>query len=421
MNKKKVAVVGLGYVGLPLAILARNNGHEVIGIDTDLKKINLIKNGLSPITNEEVTEELRLSPLNVSDQYSEVKDRQVIVICVPTPLMKDESPDYSFLISACKSLGKFLNKGQLIIVESTINPGTTQEILIPVLEKISNLKAGEDFYIAHVPERLNPGDTKWQIKNIQRVAGAINQVSLEKTIDFYQSIIDAKINPMSSIKEAEAVKIVENCFRDINIAFVNELAMSFSKLGINLQNVIEGASTKPFGFMPHYPGCGVGGHCIPVDPYYLTNYAKKNGFNHKLLLTARKINKSMPSFTVKQLLSLAKRAKLSKQKLSVCILGITYKANIADTRESPSLDIFNLLNRLNIKTTTHDPFLSEKSLDESLKGINAVIIATAHKEYLSLLPDYFINKGIRIIVDGRNCLNYEKFKNSQLLYSGIGC
>lgn len=421
MNKKKVAVVGLGYVGLPLAILARNNGHEVIGIDTDLKKINLIKNGLSPITNEEVAEELKLHPLNVSDQYSKIRDRQVIVICVPTPLMKDESPDYSFLISACESLGKFLNKGQLIIIESTINPGTTQEILIPILEKTSNLKAGEDFYIAHVPERLNPGDVKWQIKNIQRVAGAINQVSLEKTINFYQSIIDAKINPMLSIKEAEAVKIVENCFRDINIAFVNELAMSFSKLGINLQNVIEGASTKPFGFMPHYPGCGVGGHCIPVDPYYLTNYAKKNGFNHKLLLTARKINKSMPNFTVKQLLSLAKRAKLSKQKLSVCILGITYKANIADTRESPSLDIFNLLGKLNIKTTTHDPFLSEKSLDESLKGINAVIIATAHKEYLSLLPDYFINKGIRIVVDGRNCLNYEKFKGSELLYSGIGC
>ncbi len=421
MKKYKVAVIGLGYVGLPLALLISKKGHDVVGIARNKEKLELIRNGISPITDKRVASELKSTRLTVTDQFDVLSNVEVIVICVPTPINEDNSPDYTFIISACENIGKFLKKDQLVTIESTVNPGTTEEIIIPILEKKSLLKAGSEFFIAHVPERLNPGDEVWHVGNIPRIAGAINTESLNEALLFYQSFIDAEVFPMTSLKEAEAVKIVENCFRDINIAFVNELAMSFSHLGINLMNVIKGASTKPFAFLAHYPGCGVGGHCIPVDPYYLINYAGKNGFNYEFLLAARKINNNMPKFTVDLLMKAIKETSLNKKKIKVCILGLTYKPNINDTRESPSFKILSILENGGVAVTTYDPFITKDSLDNALEGAQAVIIATAHNEFKSIKPEYFIKKGIKIIIDGRNCLDFETYTKSSLVYKGIGC
>ncbi len=421
MKKYKVAVIGLGYVGLPLALLISKKGHDVIGIAKNKERLAQIRNGISPITDKRVSSDLKAAKLTVTDQFDVLSKVEIIIVCVPTPINEDNSPDYTFIISACESIGAFLKKGQLVIIESTVNPGTIEEIIIPVLEKTSDLKAGSEFFISHVPERLNPGDEVWHVGNISRVAGAINTDSLNKTLSFYRSILDADVLPLATLKETEAVKVVENCFRDINIAFVNELAMSFSHLGINLMNVIKGASTKPFSFLAHYPGCGVGGHCIPVDPYYLINYGGKNGFNYEFLLAARKINNEMPKFTVDQLIKSINAIGVKKKEIKVCVLGLTYKPNINDTRESPSFKILNVLKKEGIEASTYDPFITKDPLDVVLDGVHAVIIATAHKEFISIKPDYFINKGIKVIVDGRNCLDFEAYTQSSLVYKGIGC
>ncbi|MGH7936418.1 MAG: nucleotide sugar dehydrogenase, partial [Chthoniobacterales bacterium] len=283
VSNETVAVVGLGYVGLPLSILAHARGYAVRGIDIDAGKRAEIKSGSVPDLAEPFLEELRASPFPVSGQFAEIAAADIIVVCVPTPVDEEHNPDLSPVVSACERIAAFLRKGQLFILESTVHPGTCEEIIIPLLEKISGLRAGKDFGVAHCPERINPGDKYWPVQRIPRVVGATDVRALERAADFYRSILDALVYEMKNIREAEAVKVVENSFRDINIAFVNELAMSFSKLGIDVMNVIEGAATKPFSFMPHYPGCGVGGHCIPVDPYYLIRYAKQNGFSHEFL------------------------------------------------------------------------------------------------------------------------------------------
>lgn len=271
---KSIAVIGLGYVGLPLALLAERKGFAVIGLDIDKEKISLIRNKVSPFKDDAISEELKSTSIVVTTEPSSLAEVDVIIICVPTPVHKNHLPNLEPVIRASKSIAQYLKRGQLVVLESTVNPGVSENVIIPLLEE-SGLKAGKDFYVSHCPERINPGDTKWSLVNIPRVVGSLEKVGLEKTLALYRSLIEADIVPMHSLKEAEAVKVVENSFRDINIAFVNELAMSFSTLGIDVTNVIKGAATKPFAFMPHFPGVGVGGHCIPVDPYYLIEYAQK--------------------------------------------------------------------------------------------------------------------------------------------------
>jgi UDP-N-acetyl-D-glucosamine dehydrogenase len=286
MNKKilgNLVVVGLGYVGLPLALLADRKNWDVTGVDNNPDKIEKINNKIAPFADEKISAELKTSTLKATSDKSVVKNADIIILCVPTPVYEDHMPNLEPVISACEGIAPFLTKGQLVILESTVNPGVCEEIVIPILEKNTALKAGEDFYVAHCPERIDPGNTNWDVETIPRVVGSLEKIGLTKAMDFYGSILISKVKPMNNLKEAEAVKIIENVFRDINIAFVNELAMSFQRLGIDVVNVIEGAGTKPFAFMPHFPGCGVGGHCIPVDPYYLIDYAKKNGFRHEFL------------------------------------------------------------------------------------------------------------------------------------------
>src|SRR5512146_1842259 len=298
----KVSVIGLGYVGLPLALLAANKGFEVTGVDLSKERVAAVNARKDPLGDEYVSKRIADTNLAATDDFKSVAASQIIIICVPTPVKDGYEPDLAYLESAAGSVAKNMKKGSLVVIESTVNPGVCDEVVIPLLEKQSKLKLNEDFYVAHCPERINPGDPKWFVENIPRVAGGSSQKGLKMTVDFYTRIIDAPIKPMDSLKEAEAVKIVENSFRDINIAFVNELAMSFTKLGIDIKNVIDGAATKPFSFMPHYPSVGVGGHCIPVDPYYQIKYAKGHGFNHEFLSLARSINNRMPEFTVERLI-----------------------------------------------------------------------------------------------------------------------
>lgn len=421
---KKISVIGLGYVGLPLAILADKKGYEVFGIDINQNKIDLINAKKTPFKDRKLEKELRNSKITAFANFSKIGESNIVVICVPTPVDDNHMPDLGPIENVCKSIAPLLKKGQLIILESTVNPGVSEEVIIPLLEKRLELKAGKDFYISHCPERINPGDEKWTVENIPRVVGSFEAKGLEKSLEFYRSIIDAEITPMNSLKEAESVKVVENSFRDINIAFVNELAMSFTKLGIDAVNVIKGASTKPFAFMPHFPGCGVGGHCIPVDPYYLIEYAKRSGFYHDFLSLARRINNNMPEFTAELAIHELNRVGIATKNAKVAVLGLAYKANIDDCRESPSFEIIKVLKENGVATVSYDPFVlgrsTAKSLDEVVKGTDAIIIATAHNNFKKITPSYFLDKGVKVIIDGRNCMDKEKFLKAGIIYKGIG-
>ncbi len=424
-TRSSVAIIGLGYVGLPLAILSEERGYSVLGIDIDEEKRELLKRRIAPSLTAEEQTAFQKSSLRIHADGKALAEADIVLICVPTPVYEDHTPDFAPLMSATELVGLNLREGQLIVVESTINPGVCEELVIPLLEKRSGLKAGTNFFFAHCPERINPGDNRWSVRTIARVIGADDEESLSRATDFYRSILDAEIHPMKSLKEAEAVKVVENSFRDINIAFVNELAMSFDKLGIDVVNVINGASTKPFSFMAHYPGCGVGGHCIPVDPYYLITYAAQNGFTHRFLSLARDINNKMPRYAV-DLLSSTLRQKLhrSLKGTDITLLGLSYKKDISDLRESPALEIQRDLLRRGAAVRTFDPLLphisTAKDLDSALSGATAVILATDHTVFRELTPATLLRHGVTVIIDGRNCLPKEVFEQAGIIYKGIG-
>lgn len=419
MSVKKVSIVGLGYVGLPLALLTTKNGYDVIGIDLSEDKVEKINNRQDPLGDEYAAKYIKDTALKATTNFDSIPDSDIAIICVPTPVKHDYQPDLSPLKGAAAAVAEKLSKGTLVIIESTINPGVSDEVVIPLIEHVSGLKVNVDFFVSHCPERINPGDEKWNVENIPRVAGSSNEEGLKHTVEFYESIVNAPIRPMGSLKEAEAVKVVENSFRDVNIAFVNELAKSFTKLGINVKNVIDGASTKPFAFMPHYPSVGVGGHCIPVDPYYLIEYARGYGFEHEFLSLARSINNSMPEFTVDQLIDGLNEVELSLNGSKVAVLGLSYKANVADDRESPSYKLIKILEDKGAAVDTFDPYFTEKSsaksVEEALKDKDAVVIATNHKEFIET---DFSRAGIKVLIDGKNCLS--PAREYDFVYRGIG-
>ena len=426
MNKinKKVVVIGLGYVGLPLSLLAAKKGYDVVGIDNNVEKVRLISEKHCPFSDETVEKDLKSSKLIATTDKSIIKKADIIVICVPTPVYENRLPNYEPVESACKDIGRFLRKGQLVILESTVNPGVCEEIVIPILEEYSGLSVGE-FYLAHCPERINPGDRKWNVSNISRVVGGFDKESLDRAVEFYSSIISAKIKPMKSLMEAEAVKVVENSFRNINIAFVNELAIAFDKLGIDVVNVIDGAATKPFSFMAHYPGCGIGGHCIPVDPYYLIDYSKRtSGFDHTFLKLACQINEEMPKNTVDFAEAGLQTFGKSLVGSKVAVLGLSYKADIDDCRESPSYVIIKDLEERGAEVVVYDPHVksikSFDSLNDAIEGVDAVILVTSHKEFGGLKSSDFAGTNVKVVIDGRNYLKKEDFEGSDIYYKGIG-
>ncbi|MCI0679819.1 nucleotide sugar dehydrogenase [bacterium] len=423
-KNKTVAVVGLGYVGLPLALLAGKKGYGVIGLDIDEGKVRLVNEKKSPFNDPAIARQMRRSRIQATSDFGLVREADVVVVCVPTPVNDDHSPDLFPLTSACKNIAPNIRSGALIIIESTINPGVCESVVIPLIEEGSGFRAGKDFLLAHCPERIDPGNDKWNVENISRVVGGFNDESMQRALSFYSAILDARVKCMSSLKEAEAVKVVENAFRDVNIAFVNELAMSFNKLGIDVLNVIEGASTKPFSFMPHYPGCGVGGHCIPVDPYYLIDYAEKNGFKHKFLSLARRINNRMPSYTVSLLEQVLAERDIPIKDAKIAVLGLAYKPNIGDCRESPSFCLIEEIDRRGGWAASFDPFAIERgtarSLEDALEGAAGAIVATAHNVFRALSPDDFSRHGIQAVIDGRNCLSSQVRTAPAFAYRGIG-
>ena len=421
----KISVLGLGYVGLPLAAaIAKLTNHNVLGYDIDSSKVNSIKQGISPIDDEQCGKDLKEITLNVSYDSSSLGETDIFIVCVPTPVLDDYMPDLTPVIGAVTEVCNHLQKGNVIIVESTINPGVCDEVLIPLVEEKTGMKAGVDFDLAHCPERINPGDTKWNVYNIPRNIGSTSAEATKKTADLYREFIDAEINEMPSLKTAEATKIIENTFRDINIAFVNELAKSFDVLDIDLKTVIDAAANKPFAFMPHYPSCGVGGHCIPVDPYYLIERAKQSGFDHKFLKLAREINNSMPSYTIGLLADGLNEFSRAIKGTKVALLGLSYKANVGDLRQSPSLVMQKELIEKGADLIIYDPHFPDRSnvnsLDEALESVTAVLIATDHNEFKSITPELLQAKGVNVVIDGKNCLDKSAFRNSGIAYKGIG-
>lgn len=424
MSKKTVAVVGLGYVGLPLAVRSVERGYRVIGLDNNEEKIALLKKKKSPIEDRYLEENIPKFPFEPTSDPKKLKEADIVLICVPTPVDEMFYPDLEPVISASELIAKHGKKGALVVLESTVNPGVSEEVVRPIFER-HGYAVGKDIFLAHCPERINPGDEKWNVTNIPRVVGSFDKKGLTVALEFYRSIVDGEIRPMKSIREAEAVKIVENSFRDINIAFVNELAKSFDVLGIDVKDVIQGAATKPFSFMPHYPSCGVGGHCIPVDPYYLIERAKQSGFDHKFLKIAREINNSMPAHTVELLQDELNAIKLPLNGTRIGVLGLAYKANVDDLRESPAEKIIEHLEKHGAKVETFDPHIlrlsTVKSLDALLKKSDAVILATDHREFKERITPALLKKfGIRVIVDGKNCLDKKAFFAAKIRYKGIG-
>ena len=424
MLNKTVCVVGLGYVGLPLLCLSIEKGYETYGFDINKNSVKLIKQGRSPIKDKFLEENIGKvkDRINVTTSPEIIKNANIIIICVPTPIDSHYNPNLRPLESAAETVSKNLKKGDLVVIESTVFPGTTEEIVKPILEK-SGLKAGDDFHLAYCPERVDPGNKKWNVGNLPRVIGALTKEGLKLSAEFYRSLTRSEVLELNSIKAAEATKIMENTFRDVNIAFVNEMAKSFDRMGIDITEVIKGASTKPFGFMPHWPGCGVGGHCIKVDPYYLISRARENGFNHQFLNLTREINNSMPHYTVGKVIEGLNEINKSIKDTKITVLGLAYKGGVGDIRESPALEIIKELEKLGADLKVFDPYILDKStadnLDQALDA-DCIVVAADHPEFKVLRPAELKKKGIKVVIDGKNCLDKAGIKLLGIVYKGIG-
>lgn len=408
----RITVVGLGYVGLPLALQMASRGFNVIGVDKQDNLVDMTNRGICHLEEDFVKNLFKKTKIKAQKS---IESSDVYIICVPTPIDKTNEPNLTYLINAVTEVKDVIQHNQLVVVESTIYPGTCEEIIKPILDK-----SKKEYLLSHCPERINPGDRKWNVSNIPRIIGGIDNESIEVTKNLYSKIIDAEIKTLSQIKAAEATKILENTFRDVNIAFINEMAQSFYKLKIDISEVIIGASTKPFGFMPFFPGIGVGGHCIAVDPYYMIEKGKLIGFDHVFLIQARKINSRMPGFTVEITQDSLNSLGYPINGTRIAVLGISYKAGIADDRESPSWEIIKILKEKKADVVIYDPYIKEKStvasLKEALENTGCVIIATAHREFL----DCKLYSHIKLVVDGRNCLDKDEIKKMGVMYKGIG-
>ncbi|MBU1119799.1 nucleotide sugar dehydrogenase [Patescibacteria group bacterium] len=422
---KKVSIIGLGYVGLPLlCAISKSKKYSVYGYDLSESKIEKISKRICPIDDEVCEKDLKTVDINVSTDPDILKDSDYFIICVPTPVLDDHTPDYVPVIEASKLAAKYLKKGAVVILESTVNPGTCEEVVYPeLLENKAKLKMGE-FVLSHCPERINPGDPKWNVYNIPRNIGADPSSEGENLADFYRSFLTGEINPVSSLKIAEATKIIENTFRDINIAYVNELARSFDAMGIDLIETIKASSNKPFAFMPHWPGRGVGGHCIAVDPYYLINRAAKSGFDHKFLKMAREVNNGMPQYTVERLQVALNEIERSIKGTKIALLGLSYKENIGDLRESPCLIVKDILLSKGADLRIYDPYIDSmstvKSLEEALKDSVAVVLCTAHKPFKELGKLLKKYPNVKVVVDGMNKLDKKEIEKLGVIYRGIG-
>jgi UDP-N-acetyl-D-glucosamine dehydrogenase len=355
----KVAIVGLGYVGLPLSLQFARSGATVLGLDIDPEKVNAINAGRSYIKHIEssaIAQQLEKKAFRASTDFSEVRSVDAVIICVPTPLNKNREPDISYIIKTGESIAPHLHKGILVVLESTTYPGTTDEDLRAVLEKGSGLKAGSDFHLAFSPEREDPGNPNSKVAEIPKVIGGLTPACLEKAKALYGLAIKTLV-PVSSCRAAEATKLLENIFRGVNIALVNELKVVYDAMGIDVWEVINAAKTKPFGYMAFYPGPGLGGHCIPIDPFYLTWKAREYGKNTRFIELAGEINTSMPEYVVNRVAEALNEDGKAVKGSKVLLLGLAYKANVDDDRESPSYILLDLLSHRGAQVAYYDPFV----------------------------------------------------------------
>ena len=391
--KYDLGVVGLGYVGLPLAVEAATSSLKVIGFDINSERVEMINNGHSPIediSNEELSQSLQNFHSTIDSK--DLSQCRNIVISVPTPLT-DYQPDLSYVINAAKTVGENLVKNQVVILESTTYPGTTVEVLIPNLEKMSGLKAGEDFFVGYSPERIDPGNEVWKFKNTPKVISGINNVSTEKIQSFYESIIDETVL-VKGTKEAEMVKLLENTYRHVNIALINELAILCKMLDIDIWEVVNAAKTKPFGFESFKPGPGVGGHCIPVDPEYLSFKTRQIGKPVRFVELAQEINNSMPLYVVNQVNEILNKNKIILNSSKILLMGVAYKKDISDMRESPAIDIAELLLDKDVDISYYDPYVEEfkvsghiinREVDTNLfEDYDMLLVLTPHSNFAQL-------------------------------------
>ncbi len=422
-----VGVVGLGYVGLPLAVEKAKAGFKTIGFDVQEEKVKMVNEGhnyIGDVVNEDLKELVESGMMKATSDFSFVKDVDFIAICVPTPLDKHQEPDISYVKSSTEAISKHLSRDTMVVLESTTYPGTTEELLLPILEEGSGLKCGEDFYLGFSPERVDPGNLIYKTKNTPKVVGAVGKDATEVISAMYREVLEGEIYEVSSPAIAEMEKILENTYRNINIGLVNELAILCNKMGISLWEVIDAAKTKPYGFQAFYPGPGLGGHCIPLDPYYLTWKAREFGFHTSMIESSMIINDKMPEYTVDRAASVLNEHKKALNGSKVLVLGVAYKNNIDDYRESPALNVIDILKERGAVTDFYDPWIpkykrngewhegiSEINAD-IIKGYDLILVATAHDAY-----DYeMIRKNALAIFDTRNAFkDVEERDNITLL------
>ena len=411
----KVGVIGLGYVGLPLAVEFARAGLDVTGFDVDAFKVAEINAGRSyikDVSEEHVSESVKAGRLRATTDMAGLAEMDAIDICVPTPLRKTRDPDLSYIVQSVEAVKLHLRMGQLVVLESTTYPGTTDEVVQPVLEE-GGLKAGEDFFLAFSPERVDPGNTVHSTRSIPKVVGGMSEVSTELACELYRTIIDTVV-PVSSTQVAEMVKLLENTFRAVNIGLVNEIALMSHRMNIDVWEVIDAAGTKPFGFMPFYPGPGLGGHCIPIDPFYLSWKARQTGFECRFIELAGHVNGSMPAFVVDRVAEMLNTVKKAINGSRVHILGVAYKKDVSDIRESPALDIMELLLKRGAQVSYTDPFvprLKHADLDltssEASTGVDCAVICTNHSSFdYAEIPGRF-----PLVLDTRNALKGSKAGN----------
>lgn len=409
-KKAIVSVVGLGYVGLPVAVEFANVGFAISGIDRDNQRVTAINSGKSPIddvSDEELRRHTDSKKIKATTSFTVLKNADCISICVPTPLNKTKDPDVSYILNAVQEIKKYLHPGQLIVLESTSYPGTTEELILPILEE-TGLAVGRDFFLAFSPERVDPGNPVYKVKNTPKIVGGITQTCTRVTKLFYEQVIPEVI-PVSSTKSAEMVKLLENTFRSVNIGLVNEVALMCDRLKIDVWEIIEAASTKPFGFMPFYPGPGLGGHCIPIDPHYLSWKLKSLNYYARFIELAGDINSHMPEYVVERINRALNQKGKAIADSKILVLGVAYKKDVKDTRESPALDVIKLLEDQKAQVSYNDPHVPVLEMDDYraksvnlsesvLRRADCVVILTDHNAY-----DYaMIVRNSKLVVDTRN-------------------
>jgi UDP-N-acetyl-D-glucosamine dehydrogenase len=411
-REARTAVIGLGYVGLPLAVELAQAGYDVVGIDVVAEKVERVNKGdsyIKDVPSEALRAVVSSGHLKATTDFSVLSTCDTVDICVPTPLRKTRDPDISYIVASVEEIAKYIHPGMLVVLESTTYPGTTEEVILPLLSR-DDFRVGEHFYLAFSPERVDPGNPRFNTKNIPKVVGGVTPRCTEVASALYSGALST-IVPVSSAKVAETVKLLENTFRSVNIGLVNEIALMCNKMDIDVWEVIRAAATKPFGFMPFYPGPGLGGHCIPIDPFYLSWKAKLAGFEARFIELAGQINGSMPEYVVARVAEALNRRRKSVNGSRVLVVGISYKANIDDVRESPALDVVRLLAKHGAEVVYHDDVadkrdhelqhLEAKSVDLSpatLASCDCAVIVTGHDgvDYKALLD------GVPVVVDTRN-------------------